>query len=609
VSWLCVVLTALLVLDALRLRGRLAACKEAVADSEALVYRNYRLIVAPGVVVDKATAQSAAAFAQAQGIEVLDLVPGDLPSLPAMELMRVLDPVRFRTDRFARGRTAGHALLVTNDVLERANAPHMMPSDAVAFVHLAAKLKRYACTTTDLAIVPGLRAVKEDLDCRLAVLREARDGTALMALVVRPCVMALLLLAVVDSPLWGALALAAYHAQPLLVLGRQRLHPHDVLATTLSRPLMELWRWIRTVFGRRRPLPELDVVEAKRPEYEALIAGDVERFFEPHRDTCPLCGSSDLRLQVSMPDFYQQKPGRFCLERCGSCGHIFQNPRLTIAGLDYYYRDFYDGIGEPVFEIAQGHDIKPFLGRARMLTGWSQPARWLDVGAGYGHFCCAARQVWPQTTFDGLDFSDNIDEAVRRRWVNRGYKGLFSSLASDLAGIYDVVSMCHYLEHTRDPEAELAAARRVLRREGFLLIEVPDPECRLGHLLGRFWLEWFQPQHQHFLSVANLEKLLHQHGFKPVVWNRDEAHLSHDFVFAVLIFLGTLTPVPNLPWRRPLSKLEWLRFATACLLGAPFILLGWTLDQLLAPVFRRPGLSNTYRVLAQRVRYDTGETL
>lgn len=603
-SWICIVLTVLFILDALRLRGRLAACKEAVADSEALAYRNYRLIVAPGVVVDKATAQSAAAFAQAQGLEVLDLVPGDLPSLPAMELMRVLDPIRFRTDRFGRGHTAGHALLVTNDVLDRANAPHMMPSDAVAFVQLAVKLKRYACTSMDLAIVPGLQAVKEALDCRLAVLREARDGTALMALVVRPCVMALLVLAAIDAPLWGALALAAYHAQPLLVLGGQRLRPHDVLATTLSRSLLELWRWIRTVFGRRRPLPEPDVVEAKRPEYEALIAGGVEHFFEPRRDTRPLCDSRALRLQVSMPDLFQQKPGRFSLERCGSCGHIFQNPRLTVAGLNYYYKDFYDGLGEATMEFVFGRSIHAYLSRARVLAGRLEPTRWLDVGAGHGHFCCAARQVWPKTTFDGLDFSASIDEAIQRRWVDTGYRGLFPELAPQLTGAYDVVSMSHYLEHTRDPQAELAAARRVLTRAGYLLIEVPDPACYLRQLLGRFWFPWFQPQHQHFLSVTNLEQLLHKHGFEPVVWHRGEAHMPSDIGLAVLILLGMLAPRPKSPWQPPCSRLQRLCYILLWSVGLPLALLGWVLDLLLLPVFRRPGLSNTYRVLAQRYRHD-----
>src|SRR5262249_22966704 len=146
-------------------------------------------------------------------------------------------------------------------------------------------------------------------------------------------------------------------------------------------------------------------------------------------------------------------------------------------GLDYYYRDFYDGLNEKSYDCIFDLFVHSYLARARMLEGRQEPSYWLDVGAGHGHFCCVARQVWPHTTFDGLDFSESIEEAVRRRWVTRGYRGLFPSLAPALEDAYDVVSMGQYLEHTRDPEAELVAARQVLTSDGYLLIEVPDPEC------------------------------------------------------------------------------------------------------------------------------------
>ena len=43
---------------------------------------------------------------------------------------------------------------------------------------------------------------------------------------------------------------------------------------------------------------------------------------------------------------------------------------------------------------------------------------------------------------------------------------MFPELAPTMAGAYDVVSMHHYLEHTREPNDELKAARRVLRPGG-----------------------------------------------------------------------------------------------------------------------------------------------
>src|SRR5260370_7195253 len=99
-----------------------------------------------------------------------------------------------------------------------------------------------------------------------------------------------------------------------------------------------------------------------------------------------------------------------------------------------------------------------------------------------------------------------MEDAVGRRWVDRGIRGLFPEVAPKLAASderYDVVSMSHYLEHTLDPRAEIAAAARVLPEGGLLFIEGPDPACRLGTLLGRYWLPWCQPPPLPFVALQN----------------------------------------------------------------------------------------------------------
>ena len=59
-----------------------------------------------------------------------------------------------------------------------------------------------------------------------------------------------------------------------------------------------------------------------------------------------------------------------------------------------------------------------------------------------------------------------------------------------MAGAYDVVSMHHYLEHTREPLDELDAAATALVPGGHLLIELPDPESRFPLVVGRWWIPW-----------------------------------------------------------------------------------------------------------------------
>ncbi len=344
-----------------------------------------------------------------------------------------------------------------------------------------------------------------------------------------------------------------------------------------------------------------DPFEAARPYYQTELASGVERFLEPRRDTCPWCGSTDLSVRLRTSDLIQRKPGRFTLEQCGSCRHIFQNPRLTPAGLDFYYRDFYDGLGQEQMEKAFSAAERSYRGRVDMLTPFTTPRAWLDVGAGHGHFCRLARELWPDTVFDGLDQNTGIEEAQRRGWIDHGYRGEFVELAGELAGRYDVVSMHHYLEHTREPFDELDVAAKVLPAGSYLLIELPDPESSFGRVLGRWWMPWLQPQHQHMIPVRNLVQALTDRGFSAVAIERGAAHQAGDLFFSLALALIAVAPDPRLPWLAT-GPTRWrrLRHTAVWAVGRPLLVITHLLDELLRQIVRRTRGGNAYRVLARK---------
>jgi SAM-dependent methyltransferase len=184
---------------------------------------------------------------------------------------------------------------------------------------------------------------------------------------------------------------------------------------------------------------------------------------------------------VSSPDIVHHKPGIFILDRCCSCGHIFQNPRLNEAGLTFYYRDTYDGLGAKSAEFGLSLPRWDYKRRARTLLPYAVPRTWLDVGTGFGHFCQTAKRVWPQTTFAGLDPGDGVWEALRKGRIDEAHQGFFPDRADRLAGKYEVVSMHHYLEHTTDPKAEIRAAARVLGPPMGLGFDDVPPSNRYCH--------------------------------------------------------------------------------------------------------------------------------
>jgi hypothetical protein len=183
---------------------------------------------------------------------------------------------------------------------------------------------------------------------------------------------------------------------------------------------------------------------------------------------------------------------------------------------------------------------------------------------------------------------------------------MFPDLADELAGRYDVVSMHHYLEHTTDPFAELDAAARVLPSGGYLLIEVPDPQWPLAPLFGRYWMPWFQPQHQHMMPARNLTRALLDRGLRPLAVERGAAHQANDFVTAAFLFFSRLAPDRTAPWSaRPPTPAARAWQSLVWIVAAPVIVAGLLLDRtLILAVARRCDRGNAYRVLARKENPD-----
>ncbi len=593
-----------LVANGLRLRRRATAlARVAPGAAPAPDLGRWRVITATGVELEPSAVAAAIGWAEAEGLDAVDVVPTDLPVERALDLFRQVDPAAYRTDPLLEGRTAGHAVVVREDVAKRADLPtgSIPPAE---FVELARQVKRFAPRTSDVAVVPGVRALAEDLDDRRAVQKEQWDRYSTLAIGIPAVQLGALGVGAVVAPAWGVPAMAAYLLQPLLVHvgGDQAVRPRDLARHVPRRWVDEVRRLIGTAQATAPPGITARTSQELRPHYAAELEQGLARFFEARATACPWCGSGELSLKISSPDLIQQKPGTFDLDECGACGHIFQNPRLSIEGLDFYYRDFYDGLGAGEMERIFASEREQYDGRVEMVAEHTAPPRrWLDVGTGHAHFCLVAQGRWPEAIFEGVDMSSSIEEAADRGWVATGHRGLFPELAPSLADRYDVVSMHHYLEHTREPKEELDAAATVLEPGGHLMIEVPDPECVWGRLLGNRWLPWFQPQHQHFVSLGNLEEALEARGFTVVARHRTRANQALDLLAGMWLSLGQIAPRPGMPWLAPATLASRTWRTAVCVAALPLMAGVAVLDKAMGAIPRPDGIGNTYRVLA---RYD-----
>lgn len=309
-------------------------------------------------------------------------------------------------------------------------------------------------------------------------------------------------------------------------------------------------------------------------------------FQEPRRENCPWCGSGNLRTRVRAAAPRPRDPGLFAVDECRECGHAFQNPRLTAEGLAFHQLDFFAGRLEDFAErsLSVRAVRRRHLAAARtVLPMAAEPESWLDVGTGDARFPETAKELFPYTSFDGLDPTPRVEQALREERVEEAHVGDLAEprVLARLRSRYDVVSMFHHLEHAPDPRAELRAALAVLRPGGHLLIELTDPRCAFAALLGGRWLPYGRPRHLHLLPMANLCAELTTRGCEILTTDRCAPHIPYDLSAALTIALARTSA--------PLRKA-----------AAPLSAAASALDHALAPLLRRTRFSNAYRILARK---------
>jgi 2-polyprenyl-3-methyl-5-hydroxy-6-metoxy-1,4-benzoquinol methylase len=156
----------------------------------------------------------------------------------------------------------------------------------------------------------------------------------------------------------------------------------------------------------------------------------------------------------------------------------------------------------------------------RRMVGPSAGLEVCEVGAGGGHVL----RLFPDARLTAIDVSQVFLDTARKNLA--GYDARFVKGEVDKLDLpaesYDRIICTEVLEHTVDPEAVLAAMSRLLRRDGAIVVTVPnDPlilrmktvlrRTPLGLLL-RNRIDWGgNVYHIHRWRPAEFERVLARH--------------------------------------------------------------------------------------------------
>lgn len=238
---------------------------------------------------------------------------------------------------------------------------------------------------------------------------------------------------------------------------------------------------------------------------------------------CPLCNSPVTNKPIMSVE-NRRSIGRRVYDylKCTLCDVVFLNPMPTRAELDLLYADEYDMCeedGSGSLSYAVGNLLSE--PRDRAVSQLCAPGRILDIGCGSGVFVARMREKgWDAY---GLEVSrDSREKSAQRLGKGKVFPGWEEASFSD--GYFDVVTLWHVLEHLDSPVAMAKDIFRVLKKGGFVLVEVPNCHSLTLRIFREFYEHHRIPEHLLYWSKQSLQYLFSTEGFAvfstkyPLMW-------------------------------------------------------------------------------------------
>lgn len=247
---------------------------------------------------------------------------------------------------------------------------------------------------------------------------------------------------------------------------------------------------------------------------------------------CNFCKNKNLKFLFYGKDKSFHIPGKFPILKCGSCGLICLGVAPNPKELDKYYPEEYYSFEQiQTKEKSRKTRIKIFLydlhfnpkNRKDILkilflpvapfvrgTVISSDKKLLDVGSGSGQFLYEMKQFG--MIVQGVEPGNFDRESSKEQGINIRNTDLLSARYSKEH--FDIITINHVLEHVPEPAKIIKEMYRILKKDGKLIVGVPNYRSLAYSLFGKNWYQLDVPRHLNDFSDKILIKKLRGEGFK-----------------------------------------------------------------------------------------------
>lgn len=260
-----------------------------------------------------------------------------------------------------------------------------------------------------------------------------------------------------------------------------------------------------------------DFMDSDRQEFLRIKHEEATRFIDPatgkihahmvERVNCPVCEVDD--------SIWVFTKGGFDFVKCRHCGLLHVNPQLTASTQDSIYKQ--SKTAEHWIKVQKKNKEQCWNADRKYLPALQELARLcpgrgklLDVGCSIGQFLTLARDAGWET--QGIELNAHAAEIARQDYGLSVIEAKIED-ANIPDETFDVVTLWGVFEHLTDPNGMLRSVRRILKKDGLLLLFVPNGHSLIIRLSREHNSTVSGRAHLWYFTPATMEKMLNKNAF------------------------------------------------------------------------------------------------
>ena len=236
--------------------------------------------------------------------------------------------------------------------------------------------------------------------------------------------------------------------------------------------------------------------------------------------TCRLCGLKNDQFDVISTRLRDYDDKKFAVVCCPKCEFTQLSPPPSFQEISRFYdNDLQAKAIWPEgnhYHILEKKDLPDSLRRRLWIEAYLQPSKStkvLDAGCGYGFFVNELSQNGFSAT--GIDLSD-----TRIKIAKENKDGIFlygdidTKFVSERFEHFDGVTSFHVLEHLTNPVKSIMSLMSLVKKGGYIFIEVPNLNDELIHQIPKYADHQWQFGHMSYFNEKSLKNLMKHCGLR-----------------------------------------------------------------------------------------------